>query len=87
LPPEPSEEDARNAFAGLGEPLFELSKCKDYVVNRGHYFGTDYFGKEYFVEGNGLSDQDRRAMTEYFKDEPGLSDPDKRALIEFLKTF
>jgi hypothetical protein len=28
------------------DPLFELSKCKDYVVNRGHYFGTKFFAEE-----------------------------------------
>ena len=27
-------------FADLVEPLLELSKCPDFVVNRGHYFGT-----------------------------------------------
>ena len=29
------------SFANLVEPLLELSKCPDFVVNRGHYFGTD----------------------------------------------
>ena len=28
------------AFADLREPLLALSKCPDFVVNRGHYFGT-----------------------------------------------
>ena len=28
------------------EPLLELSKCPDFVVNRGHYFGTDQLQKE-----------------------------------------
>jgi len=32
------------------------------VVNRGHYFGTDYFDQE-----PPLSDQDRRALIEYLK--------------------
>ena len=31
----------RAAFADLVEPMLELSKCPDFVVNRGHYFGTD----------------------------------------------
>ena len=28
------------AFGNLCRPLLELSKCPDYVVNRGHYFGA-----------------------------------------------
>ena len=58
-------------FAALGDRLFKLSKCPDYVVNRGHYFGTDLLETKLDVT----------------KREPGLSDKDKRALIEFLKTF
>ena len=30
-------------FANLGQPLLGLSKCPDFVVNRGHYFGTAEF--------------------------------------------
>jgi len=52
-----------------------LSKCPDLVVNRGHYFGTDFIepgeNREQAISDRG----------------PGLSDSDKRALIEFLKTF
>ncbi|EPX77150.1 hypothetical protein [Litoreibacter arenae] len=40
LPEDVSDEQARVIFADLVEPLLELSKCPDYVVNRGHYFGT-----------------------------------------------
>jgi len=54
-----------------------LSKCKDFVVNRGHYFGTAEFNRQ-----DGLS-ADEKA----FGTEPELSDQDKRALIAFLKTF
>jgi hypothetical protein len=39
-----------------------VSKCADYVVNRGHYFGTDYFREE-----TGLSDADKRALIEFLK--------------------
>jgi hypothetical protein len=62
LPPGASDEDARKVFANLVEPLLEVSKCPDYVVNRGHYFGTDFFGEE-----PGLSDQDKRALIEFLK--------------------
>jgi hypothetical protein len=57
--------------------MLELSKCPDFVVNRGHYFGTAEFNKQ-----EGLS-ADEKA----FGTEPELSDADKRALIAFLKTF
>jgi cellulose biosynthesis protein BcsQ len=57
-----SDDDARNAFANLVDPLLELSKCPDFVVNRGHYFGTSYFAEE-----PGLSDDDKRALIDYIK--------------------
>jgi hypothetical protein len=57
-------------------PLLELSRCPDFVVNRGHYFGTSEFKADPDVDD-----------PEYFADEPPLSDDDKHALVEFLKTF
>jgi hypothetical protein len=62
LGPNASDEDARKTFAPLGRQLFELSKCPDYVVNRGHYFGTDKFPEE-----PALSDDDKRALIEFLK--------------------
>jgi len=62
LPPGASDEEARKVFANLVGPLMEVSKCPDYVVNRGHYFGTSYFKEE-----PGLSDQDKRALIEFLK--------------------
>jgi len=62
LPSGASDEDARKAFAGLVQPLLELSNCPDFVVNRGHYFGTDFFSEE-----PGLSEQDKRALIEFLK--------------------
>ena len=50
-------------FADLVEPLLELSKCPDFVVNRGHYFGTDLLRSE----EPGLSDADKRALIEFLK--------------------
>ena len=71
LPPNATGEQAKQVLANLVDPLLELSKCPDMVVNRGHYFGTGY------VEPGDL----------HPLGEPGLSDKDKRALIEYLKTF
>lgn len=62
LPKGATDEDAKTAFANLVEPLLELSKCPDFVVNRGHYFGTSMFAEE-----PGLSDDDKRALIEYIK--------------------
>ena len=71
--PTPEQSDA--VLGKRVEQLLELSKCPDLVVNRGHYFGTDY------IEPGENPEQARRERG------PGLSDADKRALIEFLKTF
>lgn len=75
MPKSASDPEADKAIEAVERPLFELSKCPDFIVNRGHYFGTDYFKDPPGVH------------TGYFDNEPGLSDDDKRALIEFLKTF
>jgi len=77
--PDESADDATllTWLAKLREPLLKLSKCPDFVVNRGHYFGTAKFN-----EMDGLSDDEKA-----FGPEPPLSDDDKRALIEFIKTF
>lgn len=62
LPRGASDQQARQVFSNLGEPLLELSKCPDFVVNRGHYFGTSYFYEE-----QPLSDNDKRALIEFLK--------------------
>jgi hypothetical protein len=49
-------------LTGLSEDMWALSKCKDLVVNKGHYFGTDYFKEE-----PGLSDADKRALIAFLK--------------------
>jgi hypothetical protein len=71
LPSDATDEQARDVLRNLVDPMLELSKCPDLVVNRGHYFGTG------FVEPGQTGGPE----------EPALSDQDKRALIEFLKTF
>jgi hypothetical protein len=63
LPPGASDEDARKVFANLVDPLLELSKCPDLIVNRGHYFGTDKFAGE----EPGLNDADKRALIAFLK--------------------
>jgi hypothetical protein len=62
LPPGATDDEANKVFANLVPGLLELSKCPDYVVNRGHYFGTSYFQEE-----PGLSNDDKRALIEYIK--------------------
>jgi hypothetical protein len=42
--------------------MLAVSKCKDLVVNKGHYFGTDYFKEE-----PGLNDSDKRALIAFLK--------------------
>jgi len=76
-PDSATDEELRAKFAPLQEPLLKLSKCRDLVVNRGHYFGTAEFNNQ-----ANLSDDEKA-----FGTEPELSDDDKRALIAFLKTF
>jgi len=62
LPPNASNDEVRTVFADLRQPMLELSKCPDFVVNRGHYFGTDRFTEE-----PGLSDQEKRDLIEFLK--------------------
>jgi hypothetical protein len=62
LPKNASDEQAKKVLANLVEPMLQLSKCPDYVVNRGHYFGTSMFAEE-----PGLTDDDKRALIEYIK--------------------
>lgn len=62
LPPDASDDQLNKTFANLVPGLIELSKCPDYIVNRGHYFGTSYFKEE-----PALSDDDKRALIEYMK--------------------
>ena len=42
--------------------LIEVSKCPDFVVNKGHYFGTS-FSKE----ATPLSDDDKWALIDFLK--------------------
>jgi hypothetical protein len=62
LPANATDEDARRVFTPLVDSLIAMSKCPDYVVNRGHYFGTGQFGDE-----SRLSEQDKRDLIEFLK--------------------
>lgn len=62
LPANATDEQARAAFANLVEPLLGLSKCPDFEVNRGHYFGT---GR---VPGTkALTDAEKEALIQFLK--------------------
>jgi hypothetical protein len=50
------------AFRNLVPELLALSKCRDYVTNKGHYFGTSYLSEE-----PGLTDVDKRALIAFLK--------------------
>ncbi len=64
LPKDASDAEARKVFANLRGPLLELNKCRDFVVNRGHYFGTSVFKDK---DEPGLGDADKRALIEFLK--------------------
>ena len=55
LPAGATDEQAMQVFANVARPLYALSRCPDYVVNRGHYFGSE------------LSDEDKRALIAFVK--------------------
>ena len=55
LPPNATDEQATKAFAPLEKDLISISKCPDYIVNKGHYFGSN------------LKDEDKNALIEFLK--------------------
>lgn len=65
LPRNATDEQAREVFRDLVDPLLEVNKCPDFVVNRGHYFGTEYLPES---EGETpLTDDEKRALIEFLK--------------------
>jgi hypothetical protein len=56
--------DGKNIFENptIMDAMLSLSKCKDFVVNKGHYFGTNLQTEE-----PGLSDGDKRALIGFVK--------------------
>ena len=55
LPDNPTEEQLDAAFKPHVPDLLALSKCPDFIVNKGHYFGSN------------LADDDKRALIEFLK--------------------
>ncbi len=62
LPPDPTDEQVRQIFSNVEPDLIKYDKCQDFVVNRGHYFGTNLLPDE-----PGLSDADKKALIEFIK--------------------
>ncbi|MXP65337.1 hypothetical protein E0493_18475 [Roseomonas sp. M0104] len=62
LPDDAPDETLRQHFADLAGPLLALSKCPDFAVNRGHYFGTALQAGE-----PALSDADKAALIAFLK--------------------
>jgi hypothetical protein len=56
------DDDARKVFSNAVGDLLAVNKCPDFIVNRGHYFGSEYFAEE-----PGLSDDDKRALIAFLK--------------------
>jgi hypothetical protein len=57
-----TEQEAAEVFKNLVPDLLQVSKCPDFIVNRGHYFGTSFLKEE-----TPLSDDDKRALIEFLK--------------------
>jgi hypothetical protein len=62
LPDKATDDQVKQAFAPLADSLISLSKCPDYVVNRGHYFGTGRYGDD-----APLTEQQKRDLIEFLK--------------------
>jgi len=61
LGPNTTEAQTQEILKPLADQFMALSKCPDYVVNRGHYFGTGYDNEA------ALSDADKNALIEFLK--------------------
>jgi hypothetical protein len=57
-----ADNDLPSVLKLLTNDLLGVSKCKDLVVNKGHYFGTDLFKEE-----PGLAVDDKRALIAFLK--------------------
>src|SRR4029077_12639887 len=62
MPKNATDAQLLKSFGNVARPLLELNKCPDFVVNRGHYFGTSLLDCE-----PGLTDGDKRALMEFIK--------------------
>jgi hypothetical protein len=60
LPKNATDDEVTKHFANAKQPLLNVCKCPDFIVNRGHYFGTDYLPAS---DGEpGLTDADKKAL-------------------------
>ena len=65
LPKNATDEEVTAHFANAKQDLLNVSKCPDFIVNRGHYFGTDFLPAS---EGEpGLSDDDKKALIAFLR--------------------
>ena len=55
LPDNPTDAEAAKVFVKDVPDLLSVSKCPDFIVNKGHYFGSN------------LSDADKNALIEFLK--------------------
>jgi hypothetical protein len=62
MPKNATDAQLLKIFSNLARPLLDLNKCPDFVVNRGHYFGTSLISGE-----PDLSDDDKHALIEFIK--------------------
>ncbi len=59
---------ATDAFMALaGSPMMRVANCKDFVVNRGHYFGSKFSPFNKKSGKPGLNDQERLELVEFLK--------------------
>ncbi len=65
LPAGATDAEATEHFKPLKSELLGVSKCADFIVNKGHYFGTGYLPAS---EGEpGLSNADKKALIAFLK--------------------
>ena len=68
LPDKPTDDQVRQAFAKDEPKLIYFNKCPDFVVNKGHYFGTNMLvGTDDFPGEPGLSDGEKMDLIEFLK--------------------
>jgi len=65
LPAHPTHDEAVKVLTPLVDPLLAYNKCPDFVVNRGHYFGTDRLPAS--EKEPGLSDAEKKALIAFVK--------------------
>ena len=65
LPAGSTDKDAEAVFANAVQPLLAVNKSPDFVVNRGHYFGTDFLPES--ENEKPLTDEEKTALIEFLK--------------------